>query len=219
MPQNRKPYTPQYRLHKARGLAVVTIDGKDHYLGLYDTAQSREKYDRLIAEWLANGRRLPQPVEVIANAGPSVNEVILAFMRYAEQHYRRPDGTQTTEVREYGRAFGPLRRLYGRSPAPDFGPLALKACRQEMLASGLARKVINQRVGRIRRLFKWAVGNEMVPPAVFQGLQAVEGLQRGWTEARETEPVGPVCLLISARPMASTSLKRLGTSRLPERRS
>jgi integrase len=113
-------------------------------------------------------------------------------MRHAEQHYRRPDGTQTTEVREYARAFGPLRRHYGRTPARDFGPLAFKAVRNEMVEAGLARKVVNQRAGRVRRLFKWAVENERVPPSVFEALRAVAGLQAGRTEARETEPVGPV---------------------------
>ena len=42
--------TPKYRLHKPTGQAVVTIDGKDRYLGKHGTAESREGYDRLIAE-------------------------------------------------------------------------------------------------------------------------------------------------------------------------
>src|SRR5581483_9058366 len=51
---------------------------------------------------------------------------------------------------------------------------------------------INQRIGRIRRAFKWAVANELVPPSVYHGLLAVAGLERGRGEARETEPVKPV---------------------------
>ena len=49
---------PSYRLHKPSGQAVVTIDGRDLYLGRHDTPASRAEYDRLIAEWLAGGRRL-----------------------------------------------------------------------------------------------------------------------------------------------------------------
>jgi integrase len=56
----------------------------------------------------------------------------------------------------------------------------------------LARGVVNQRIGRIRRLFKWALENEMLPPSVLLGLQSVRGLQRGRSKARETEPVRPV---------------------------
>ena len=50
------PRIPTYRHHKARDLAVVTIKGRDHYLGKYDSEQSRQKYDRLIRAWLASGR-------------------------------------------------------------------------------------------------------------------------------------------------------------------
>jgi integrase len=56
----------------------------------------------------------------------------------------------------------------------------------------LARGVINQRVGRIVRMFKWAVSEELVPETVYRALAAVRGLEKGRTEARESEPVGPV---------------------------
>ena len=46
---------PKYRLHKPTGQAVVTLDRKDHYLGVHDTKQSRDAYDRLLGEWLADG--------------------------------------------------------------------------------------------------------------------------------------------------------------------
>lgn len=56
----------------------------------------------------------------------------------------------------------------------------------------LSRGVVNHRTNRIRRTFKWGTENEVIPPSVLHGLQAVRGLQRGRNEARETEPVGPV---------------------------
>jgi hypothetical protein len=42
--------TPSYRFHKARNCAVVTIDGRDHYLGVYDSPESRERYHRLVLQ-------------------------------------------------------------------------------------------------------------------------------------------------------------------------
>jgi hypothetical protein len=45
--------TPKYRHYKPKDLAVVRIDGKDHYLGKYDSPESREKYHRLVAEWIS----------------------------------------------------------------------------------------------------------------------------------------------------------------------
>lgn len=50
---------PSYRRHKHSGQAVVTLDGRDFYLGPWRSKVSRTEYDRLIGEWLANGRRLP----------------------------------------------------------------------------------------------------------------------------------------------------------------
>ncbi len=46
---------PSYRLHKASGQAVVWINGRDLYLGKHGSRESREAYDRLIAQWLEAG--------------------------------------------------------------------------------------------------------------------------------------------------------------------
>src|SRR5262249_29236836 len=71
--------------------------------------------------------------------------------------------------------------------------------RQKMIETGLSRGVINQRVGRIKRCFRWGVSEEMVPPMVYEGLRAVAGLQAGRSAARETEPVEPVAVEVVAR--------------------
>jgi integrase len=57
---------------------------------------------------------------------------------------------------------------------------------------GWARGLINAAVGCIKRMFKWAVAEELIPPSVYHGLTAVEGLRKGRSEARETKPVRPV---------------------------
>ena len=41
--------TPKYRKHRAFRQAVVTIAGKDHYLGPWKSKVSIAEYDRLIA--------------------------------------------------------------------------------------------------------------------------------------------------------------------------
>lgn len=89
-------------------------------------------------------------------------------------------------------AIRPFRRLHGKTKVVDFGPKALKEVRQHMIEAGLSRGVINQRVNRIKRIVKWAVGEELVPPGILHGLQAVDGLRYGRSAARETEPVKPV---------------------------
>ena len=188
--------TPTLRRHRPSGQAVVTLNGKDVYLGPWPPTlrkpppDVRDAYDRLIAEWLANGRRLP--VEDDAPAA-SVNEVILAFWRWAEQHYRRADGTPTNELNEYKYTLRSLRELYGPTPAPAFSPLKLKAVRQKMIDAGWSRGVVNRRVSRLVHLFKWAVSEELVPEGTWRALTTVAGLERGRTAAREAsrEPRRP----------------------------
>ena len=124
----RRKRIPSYRLHKASGQAMVTLDGKDFYLGTHGTAKSRAEYDRLIAEWLANGRSIAARSREL-----TVSEVILAFLRHAKKYYAQPDGTPGQEYGNIKVALGPVRRLYGRTKAAEFGPTALKACRQLFL--------------------------------------------------------------------------------------
>jgi integrase len=182
---------PSYRLHKPSGLAVVTIAGEDKYLGRHGTPESRAEYDRLIAEWLTTGRNRLRP----ANAepvGPTVGEMILAVWEHAQKHYRGPDGTPTGELDNLRDALRPLRRLYGHTPAGDFGPLALRAVREEMIRSGLCRQTVNARVNRIRRAFRWAASLELIPASVPQALATVPGLQHGRCDAPEGPGVKPV---------------------------
>jgi integrase len=190
--------TPSLRRHKPSSLGVVTLNGRDVYLGSWPAGQKKPpaavqaEYDRRIAEWLANGRRLQQEVPRESARSPSVSDLMLAFALHVEQHYRREDGTHTSEVREFKAALRPLREMYGTTSASGFGPLKLKAVRQRFIKAGLSRGVINQRVGRVVRLFKWAVSEELIPETVWRALTTVRGLEKGRTEAHETEPVKPV---------------------------
>ena len=75
----------------------------------------------------------------------------------------------------------------------EFGPLALKAVRQHMLSTAdLSRTFINSRINRIRRVFKWGVGEKLLPSSVYEALHAVEALKYGRCNAREPKPVKPV---------------------------
>lgn len=56
-----KSRVPCFRYHRPSGQAVVTLSSQDHYLGPWNTKASRQEYERLVGEWLANGRRLPTP--------------------------------------------------------------------------------------------------------------------------------------------------------------
>jgi integrase len=243
--------TPSLRRHRTWNLGVVTLNGKYHYLGHWPANRKnppepvRQAYDKLIAEWLAAGRRL-QPVPSKQPEGVSINELLLAFWRHAEQHYRDAMGVPTDELENLRDALRPLKELYGTLPAVEFSPLKLKAVRQKLLDArrfhvrfklkdgdeeksverwvgerafrqsasscealwkkkwrtteliatekALSRGVINQRVRRIVRAFRWAVAEELIPESVYRALSAVPGLQQGRTEAPEGEGVKPVAV-------------------------
>jgi integrase len=192
---SRAESVPTYRRHKPSGQAVVTLTDptgirKDFYLGPFGSRESKAEYGRIIGEWSAAGRSIPQ-------AGPTpsdltVAEVLARFWSHAAGYYQHPDGTPTGELRNYADSIRPLKVQYAHTLAGDFGPLALKAVRESMVAAGLTRKVINQRVGRIKRVFKWAAAEQLVPPSVYHGLQALAGLGQGRTTATDPEPIGPV---------------------------
>jgi integrase len=181
--------TPCYCIHRAKNLAYVRLNGEMIYLGAPDSQESRQKYDRLIAEWLSSGRTYIKPAD---QPSVSVNEILLAYRRHAEAYYVNGDGTNTPELERVNFAIEPVMELYGLIPAQSFGPKALKAVREKMIADKLCRLTINQRVGCIKRAFAWAAEDELIPASVDYGLKAVKGLRRGKTAARESEPVKPV---------------------------
>ena len=190
MPPRKSP--PAYRYHKARDCAVVTIAGKNHYLGAYESAESREKYARLLLEWEANGRT-QQPVVVDQQSAQlRVKDIILRYYRYAQGEYVDENGDTTDEVTSVRIALRRLRKLYGNTPAVDFGPKALKIVQKAMIDEGLSRKYINDSVNRIRRAFKWCVSEELIPASVHQALQTVEGLRKRRDKTRKTKRVKPV---------------------------
>jgi integrase len=68
----------------------------------------------------------------------------------------------------------------------------LKALQQEMIQLNWCRNFVNQSINVIRRMFKWAVENELVPGNMYYALQAVSPLKSGRSSARESKPVRPV---------------------------
>jgi integrase len=211
---------PSYRGHKKSGQAIVTLTNqtgvrRDYLLGRFGSKASKSEYARLLQEWETAAHELPPKArEGDRPADLTVNELLAAYWKWATARYVK-DGKPTSEQAVIRVIMRPMKALYGTTLARDFGPLALKAVRkamidhkivrkvkqadpetgalhivEKMLAQGMSRGNINKLVGRIKSLYKWAVANELVPPATFQALACVTGLRKG--EARETKPIRPV---------------------------
>ena len=206
MPSN-PTRVPSYRKRSGYDRAIVSLTDavtkrrRDYWLGEFGSPASRERYHRLIAEWEAHGRRLPEPEEGDANGarGATVDDVIERFWRWAGMHYA---GRERDTFRPVLRL---LRRMDGATPAAAYGPRRLRLIREAMIRGNAeadpprepwSRPYINAQVKRIRRLFKWAASHELVPAGVHQALATVEPLRRGRTSARETEKVGPADMAI-----------------------
>jgi len=178
---------PKYRRHKRSGQAVVTLDGRDFYCGPHGTAASKREYDRLIGEWIANHRHLP-PAQA---ADLTVVELAAAYKRHATAYYRK-DGQPTGTIFRVKATLRIIAELYGHTPAVRFGPLALQAIQRRLVDQYKSRHYINYVVAEIKRMFRWAASQELLPVTVFQSLATVPGLRRGRTDARELPPVLPV---------------------------
>ena len=190
-----KNVNPSYLLHSQSGQARIRIDGREHLLpGPYGSDESRIAYGQLIARH-ASGL----PIESFSDsnrgknstksevAGPTVSEICLSFWTHAQTHYVK-DGKETSEVYILRSVIRPLRELYGMTPAKDFGPLSLKAVRAQMVELGWARNTVNAAMSRIRRVFKYAVENEMIDVSVLESLKTVAPLLAGRTEAHDNAP-------------------------------
>ncbi len=186
----RSPRIPSYRRHSS-GQARVTINGKDHLLGPYGSAASKEAYRRIIAEWAANpAGQVGQPQEETEPL--SVNELILAYWKFALKHYSFANNPKRGDYYCLRDALRVIRSLYGGTPARDFGPIALKACRQKMVALDWSRSYVNAQVDRVRRMFRWGAEEELVPGSSYENLRTVASLRCGKSDARETGKVKPV---------------------------
>lgn len=180
---------PTYRLHKPSGQARVRWMGKELWFGEYDSPASRQRFAEFLKKVISGTlldvdllpRRAAKAVQS-TDAGISVNELCVAFLRHAEQHYRKGDDL-TAEYDCFVSAIKPLKDLFGVIPLNEFGPCSLKAVRQRMVENGWCRRYVNRSITRIRQIFKFGVENEYVEPTVLQKLQAVAPLLAGRTDA------------------------------------
>jgi hypothetical protein len=66
MPHLTGKRLPKYRKH-ASGQALISLDGRDIYIGPCGSEASRLEYHRVVSEWLANGRMLPSQSSLSIN--------------------------------------------------------------------------------------------------------------------------------------------------------
>jgi integrase len=177
---------PSYRKHSS-GQARVSINGRDYLLGPYNSQESKAKYKRLIGEWIASGESCSFgiPPEQL-----TVSQLLLAYLNHVKNYY----GTApTSEYHRIKPALSAVRAAYGSHAAASFGPLQYKAVRETIAREGdRSRPYVNSLCERIKRMFRWAASEAMIPVANVQAINLVPPLKEGRTRLRETDPVLPV---------------------------
>jgi len=151
--------------------------------GAYDSPESREAFARLQLE-LAVSPAAAVPITL--SAGPTVAEVLLAYLKYASGYYG-----ETKELGSVKDALRGVRELYAAVPAADFGPRALAAVREGMVRKGWSRQYSNRQTGRVIRAFKWAAGEELIPITLHTALKALAPLRAGKSAAPESKARTP----------------------------
>jgi len=104
-------------------------------LGAYDSKAGREKYDRFIAEWLANGRR----ADYRRVDGVTVSRVIAEFWAHAKRYYAGSAGVRGSEADNFRVAvipsasstmqLSPPRSWRSATACRPFGALFMKLAR------------------------------------------------------------------------------------------
>ncbi len=192
---------PKYRLHKARDLAVVTINGKDHYLGKYGSAQSHETYAHLLAKWRQG--LCPDAAEE-PKTPVTIAELTLAYWEYCRVYYSR-DGKPNGRTAVVRCAMQAVNGSYADLEVSNFGPLKLQVVRQKLIDRKLSRRYINDLVFTTVAMFKWAVSQEIIAGSVLTELKSVTGLRKGKTLALDAPPVQPADELVVQKTLEHAS--------------
>ena len=178
----KKSIVPIPRLHKASGQAYICIDGKDVYLGKWKSPEAEQEYKRLVLEQHLTGTLKKNEVVI--------NVLIAKYLEFVETDFKSRWEQVDGRIKRVTVALRPLAALYGTHRVEQFGPLALKAVREEMVRSGrLCRNTINERIQAIREVFRWGVENELVQETIHRALMAVKPLEAGRTAAVDHQPV------------------------------
>jgi hypothetical protein len=159
---------PSYRRHKPSKQAVVTIRGKDFYLGKNGTKESHQAYNELVAEYLKL-RGQDVPPEIVTARRPSKNiTVIEAADRYLAHSDKQHGKAERAHVR------GMLRcvvKLFENEKAAAIGPAELREIRKLMVEQGWSRTYVNEQVGRVKRMYKWLAAEPLIPITTYQALR------------------------------------------------
>lgn len=165
------------RKHSTRDKGFVEFQGKRHYLkGGWNSPEMWSDFHRFKRENV-NGE---------PPADANISHLIIRYLDYAKAYY---GDSEFTCYRECCRL---LKQEFAGIPLEKFTPRNLKAIQAiatDWSPNGIrwTRQHINRQMGRIRKMFRWAVSEGMVSETVSAALKTVEPLRKGKTTAIESQ--------------------------------
>lgn len=191
------PRIPKYRRHKASGRAVLQYKpfwGEQRFYlpGVFGSRKSLDAYEEWRAKIVADIRKRSGQVPTAkrrADGRSTVNELLLSYLQASKAHHGQAGKKEHDHMRAVVKA---MKATHGGTHLCDFGPIALKEVRRAMIESDWSRQHINRQVGRLKRIFRWAVENEWCDATILNNLEVVGGLRKGKSAAREAPEVLPV---------------------------
>jgi integrase len=182
---------PAYRLHKASGQAIVSLNSRDFYLGPWNSPESHAEYSRLIKAWNANGRRsvpVAEPAEApSAEDELSMAELMVAYLGHVDSYYIK-NGKPTSEPNTVRQALKFVRRLYRSLPAAKFSPKKLKRVRRAM---------IDHDITRTRKMRDPETGKVLMDPATGKPLVETRVLARGMARKFINQQINRIRLMFA----------------------
>ena len=192
MTKSKQPKQPKYCLHKPSGRGYVELGGKQHYLpGKHGSKESTQEYERLLGEYLANGRKLPraEPATQSTRGSMTCRELAIKFLDWSKSRYDERGHSHCWAAMFF------LTKYFGDVPVDDFIPVSLEYLQERMAIEmaeppgkkgkqtrkregGYARMTINRHIAIIKRAFRRGVANRWVNPLTHYALQSVETLKK-----------------------------------------
>ena len=189
MPRKPNP-VPTYHKH-VKGQGFSRYRGKTYWFGKYGTDESRRRYKRFL-EQIEVAEDVADSAPLTAVDSLTVAELACAYLQFAQRYYVNKHGEPTKEQVGVTAAVDMADAAFGVELACKVGPRIFTAFQERLIDDGHSRSYINKVVGRVKRMFKWACQQEILPGEVYHRLACVTGLRFGRTRAPEAEEVTPV---------------------------
>jgi len=111
-------------------------------------------------------------IETVDPPAISVNEICNKFLEHSSSYYVK-DGQPTEEHAGIKAAIKRLVEEFGELPANELGPLKIQDLQQRFVRDGVSRYYVNKSINRLKRMFRWAVSQELIPPSISQAIDSV----------------------------------------------